>query len=69
MPATRDASEVQQRAVDLLDRTEAATRPVRLLGVSLHGLAAHPGDEAPRGRADAPRLPFETAALDDSPSA
>jgi DNA polymerase-4 len=69
MPATCDAGEVQRRAVGLLDHTEAATRPVRLLGVSLHGLAAHPGDEAPRGRAHAPRLPFETAACDDGPSA
>ena len=40
---TADAALMSQRAVMLLDRTEAATRPVRLLGVGTHGLAA--GDE------------------------
>jgi DNA polymerase-4 len=37
-PATRDAEDIAQRAVQLLDRTEAASRPVRLLGVSVHNL-------------------------------
>ena len=37
-PATRDADEIAARAVMLLDRTEAATRPVRLLGASVHNL-------------------------------
>lgn len=37
-PATRVADELAERAVALLERTEAARRPVRLLGVSLHGL-------------------------------
>ncbi len=40
---TADAALLSQRAVMLLDRTEAATRPVRLLGVGTHGLVA--GDE------------------------
>jgi DNA polymerase-4 len=34
----RDASEFAARAAALLDRTEAARRPVRLLGVGAHGL-------------------------------
>jgi DNA polymerase-4 len=40
---TADAALLGQRAVMLLGRTEAATRPVRLLGVGTHGLVA--GDE------------------------
>src|SRR5262245_34570465 len=38
-PATRDANEIAARAAALLEKTEAATRPVRLLGVGLHGLS------------------------------
>ena len=45
-PATRDPGEFAERARALLDRTEAAKRPVRLLGVGSHGLeeegAGHP---------------------------
>jgi DNA polymerase-4 len=37
-PAGRDAEDIAQRAVRLLDRTDAASRPVRLLGVSVHNL-------------------------------
>jgi DNA polymerase-4 len=37
-PATRDGERIAERAVRLLERTEAGTRPVRLLGVSLHNL-------------------------------
>ena len=33
---TRDQAELPARAVQLLDRTEAGRRPVRLLGVSVH---------------------------------
>jgi DNA polymerase-4 len=54
---TRDAAEFAARAVALLERTEAARRPVRLVGVGSHGLmseneaaaaarAATGGDEA-----------------------
>ena len=39
-PATRDASAVVDRAVALLEKTEAGRRRVRLLGVSTHGLSA-----------------------------
>ena len=35
---TRDPAEFAARAVALLDRTDAARRPVRLLGVGAHGL-------------------------------
>ena len=44
---TRDANEFAARAAALLDRTDAARRPVRLLGVGAHGLlgeADPPGD-------------------------
>ena len=37
-PATRDEAQIVARAVQLLDQTEAASRPVRLLGVGVHGL-------------------------------
>jgi DNA polymerase-4 len=35
-PPTRDEAEVVARAVQLLDKTEAGRRPIRLLGVSVH---------------------------------
>ena len=38
-PSTDRADELAARAVGLLERTEAGRRPVRLLGVSLHGLS------------------------------
>ena len=38
-PATASPEEIAARAAALLEKTEAASRPVRLLGVSLHGLA------------------------------
>jgi DNA polymerase-4 len=58
-PACRDAGQLAARAVALLARTEAASRPVRLLGVSLHGLVDHP-DEPPAPEAGTTRpLPFE----------
>jgi DNA polymerase-4 len=44
---TRDAQRMAERALALLDRTEAARRPVRLLGVGAHGLEA--GDEPAPG--------------------
>ena len=43
---SRNAADFRERALALLDRTEAARRPVRLLGVGAHGLlgmeSAHP---------------------------
>ncbi|HTI39986.1 MAG TPA: DNA polymerase IV [Vicinamibacterales bacterium] len=52
-PATRDAEEIAQRAVALLARTQAPTRPVRLLGVSVHNL------EDPADIVE-PLLPFDS---------
>jgi DNA polymerase-4 len=37
-PASRDAAELSSRARELLNKTEAGKRPVRLLGVSVHNL-------------------------------
>jgi DNA polymerase-4 len=59
-PPTREASGLVARAVELLDRTEAGRRPVRLLGVSVHNLGR---EETPPGSAIAAspplRLPFD----------
>jgi DNA polymerase-4 len=61
LPPTRDAEAIVQRALALLERTEAGRRPVRLLGVSVHNLvdpteaaaSAPPVDDLRE-----PRLPF-----------
>jgi DNA polymerase IV len=54
---TRDEEQIASRAVALLDRTEAGRRPVRLLGVSVHGLTDElTPEEIQRA------LPFETEA-------
>ncbi len=53
-PAGRDEEDIAQRAVTLLERTEAATRPVRLLGVSVHNLE----DPAAPFEPEEPLLPF-----------
>lgn len=37
-PPTRDADDIARRAIRLFERTEAGTRPVRLLGVAMHNL-------------------------------
>jgi DNA polymerase IV len=57
VPATRDAEAIARRAVALLDRTEAGRRPVRLLGVSLHGFTDTA--ELPVRVERNPRLPFD----------
>jgi DNA polymerase-4 len=54
-PATRDGEDIAQRAVRLLDRTDAAARPVRLLGVSVHNLE----DPSAPFEPEEPMLPFE----------
>ena len=46
-PATRDADAIAARAVELLEKTEAARRPVRLLGVSVHHFSDAPGEASP----------------------
>jgi DNA polymerase IV len=45
-PATASPDEIAERATGLLEKTEAGRTPVRLVGVSVHGLAPS-GDEAP----------------------
>ncbi len=49
-PSTRSPEEIAARAVSLLEKTEAGRRPVRLLGVSVHGfhekIAETPTDPA-----------------------
>jgi DNA polymerase-4 len=62
LPATRDAGEIAARAVALLGRTEAGTRPVRLLGVSLHGLTDDARWPPPRTGGRTGDLPFEDRA-------
>lgn len=58
-PATDSADEIRDRALALVTRTEAGARPVRLLGVSLHGLAApSEAGEGPAAEA-ADLLPLE----------
>jgi DNA polymerase-4 len=50
---TRQQADVIARALQLLDKTDAGRRPVRLLGVSVHNFC---GELDPAGRPD--RLPF-----------
>jgi DNA polymerase IV len=50
LPATRDADDLVRRAIELLSRTEAGRRPVRLLGVTVHNLADVPGEAPPPRR-------------------
>ena len=50
LPATRDADDIAARAVTLLDRTEAAARPVRLLGASVHNLVDPAAEPVPHVR-------------------
>ncbi len=65
-PPTRAAEEIAERSVSLLEKTEAGVRPVRLLGVSLHGLSetdaapttsSRPADELPFSERPADGLP------------
>ena len=56
-PATRDAASIIDRAVQLVDKTDAGATPVRLLGVSVSNFGAdEPVIEEPDGD---PKLPFE----------
>jgi len=56
---TSDPDEVVQRAVALLEKTEAGRRPVRLLGAGVHNLEplGGPGDAS---EIDGPQLRFES---------
>ena len=50
-PPTRSADEIAGRAVELLAKTDAGRVPVRLLGVSVHGLGK-PSDQTPATPSD-----------------
>jgi DNA polymerase-4 len=54
--ATQDPDVIAERAVRLLDRTDAGSRPIRLLGVSIHNLRPAPIADVPH--AGVARLPF-----------
>jgi DNA polymerase-4 len=54
---TRDSARLAARAAALLARTEAGTRPVRLVGVSVHNLTLEPLPSEDNGH---PRLPFSS---------
>jgi DNA polymerase-4 len=49
-PATRSGDALSERAVRLLEKTEAGRRPVRLLGVSVHNLSEAKAAPEPAGR-------------------
>ncbi len=56
-PATDDADAIARRAQKLIDRTDAGARPVRLLGVGVHGLIGADIDDDPSPAShDWPRL-------------
>lgn len=55
LPAVQDEASILARARRLLARTEAASRPVRLLGVSVHGFCDGP---TPPPRRPSPQLPL-----------
>jgi len=44
-PATRDEAELTGRALKLLEKTDAGTRPIRLLGASVHNFCADAEDD------------------------
>jgi DNA polymerase-4 len=56
-PPTREEADIVARAISLLERTDAGRRPVRLLGVSVHGLEST-ADPAPVPENPDTRLPF-----------
>ena len=60
--ATCDQSDITARAVQLLSRTDAGRRPVRLLGVSVHNLCRD-GDITPQRD----RLPFPDGPASENP--
>lgn len=54
-PPTNNADQIANRAVKLLDKTDARKRPVRLLGAGVHGLV----DPEEIEDDEDPRLPFD----------
>jgi DNA polymerase-4 len=59
-PPTATAADLIRRSVALLDRTEASSRSVRLLGVSVHGLR---DENAQAPEPAAPDIPFDPQPL------
>ncbi len=57
-PSTRDVDAIVRRALDLLGKTEAGARPVRLLGVTMHNLTTQEHPDQPK-RDYEPLLPFD----------
>jgi len=57
-PPTNDPEVIAQRAVALLERTEAGRRPVRLLGAGVHNFEA-PGEDDEDHEVDSPQLRLE----------
>ena len=51
-PADRNPESISTRALSLLERTEAGSRPVRLLGVSVHNLMSYNGSAGSDDRHD-----------------
>jgi DNA polymerase-4 len=58
-PASRDAERLIARALTLVERTDAGARPVRLLGVSVHGLSDDAGNPPIARQVEPPTLPFD----------
>ena len=54
-PPTNDPDQIQERAVRLLQKTDAGKRPVRLLGAGVHNIG-HP--EEVEDQREEGRLPF-----------
>ena len=57
-PPSRDPDDIARRAVTLLEKTDAGSRPVRLLGASVHNLVDP--EEVEASDDPEPWLPFET---------
>ena len=53
-PPTNDPDDIARRAVELLAKTEAGRRPVRLLGAGVHNFGSHEETD------DGGKLPFES---------
>jgi DNA polymerase-4 len=56
-PPTSSSEEIARRATALLEKTDAPRRPVRLLGVSLHGLSETEAPAEPKAASE-DELPF-----------
>jgi nucleotidyltransferase/DNA polymerase involved in DNA repair len=56
---TQDADVIAAQAAGLAGRTEAGTRPVRLLGVGVHNLCGLEDVPPPERPLEMPWLPFE----------